>query len=122
MDIQWPSAKDDDTITTAAQTAISQINARAAALGLGHDFIYLNYAFPTQDPIASYGDDNVALLRAAARKYDPDAVFQRLVPGGFKLWRDEDEDEADGYVWEDEDEEVVVLDWGVGGDGCGEGM
>lgn len=35
--------------------------------------------------IESYGPENVKFLQAVSRKYDPDHVFQRLVPGGFKL-------------------------------------
>ena len=47
--------------------------------------IYLNYATDFQDSISSYGQVNVQKLRDASRKYDPDQVFQKLVPGGFKI-------------------------------------
>lgn len=33
----------------------------------------------------SYGAENVAKMRAAAKKYDPEQVFQIRVPGGFKI-------------------------------------
>jgi hypothetical protein len=46
---------------------------------------YLNYADKSQDPLATYGEANLKLMREAAAKYDPDGVFQRLCPGGFKL-------------------------------------
>ncbi|KAL2200173.1 hypothetical protein P885DRAFT_28222 [Corynascus similis CBS 632.67] len=46
---------------------------------------YLNYADKSQDPIASYGEDNVKFLREVAARYDPGEVFQKLCPGGFKL-------------------------------------
>ncbi|KAK4113194.1 FAD-binding domain-containing protein [Canariomyces notabilis] len=49
------------------------------------DWIYLNYADASQDPLASYGTENVEKLRSVAAKYDPDQVFQRLCPGGFKV-------------------------------------
>jgi hypothetical protein len=49
------------------------------------DWIYLNYADASQDPLASYGTENVEKLRSVAAKYDPDQVFQRLCPGGFKI-------------------------------------
>ena len=64
----------------------SKINALAQSMGLLHEFEYLNYADSSQNPIASYGADNVRRLRAMSRKYDPHGVFQRQVPGGFKLW------------------------------------
>lgn len=46
---------------------------------------YLNYADKSQDPIASYGEANVELLRKVAARYDPGQVFQKLCPGGFKI-------------------------------------
>jgi hypothetical protein len=48
-------------------------------------WVYMNYADKSQDPLASYGLDNVKKLREAAQKYDPDRVFQTLCPGGFKI-------------------------------------
>lgn len=49
-------------------------------------WLYLNYAAQDQDPIASYGADSVERLKAASRKFDPQGLFQRNVPGGFKLF------------------------------------
>lgn len=51
------------------------------------DFVYANYADASQDPLGSYGAANVALMKAAAAKYDQEGVFQRRVPGGFKISR-----------------------------------
>lgn len=51
------------------------------------DWQYLNYADAYQDPLASYGADNLEKIRAAATKYDPNGVFQTKVPGGFKISR-----------------------------------
>lgn len=48
-------------------------------------WLHLNYAAADQDPLGSYGAENVAKMRAVAAKYDPDAVFQQLCPGGFKI-------------------------------------
>ena len=45
----------------------------------------MNYAYPTQPVIASYGGENVRFLRNVSNKFDPQGVFQKLVPGGFKL-------------------------------------
>lgn len=50
-------------------------------------FVYLNYANPSQDPLGSYGAENVAFLRDVSAKYDPEGIFQRRVPGGFKISR-----------------------------------
>ena len=51
------------------------------------DFIYLNYAYPFQDPLGSYGPENVKHIRDVAGAYDPEGVFQRRIPGGFKISR-----------------------------------
>lgn len=64
---------------------MQKANEVARNMGMLHKFVYLNYANQAQDPIATYGQENVANLRAAAKKYDPRGVFQRQVPGGFKL-------------------------------------
>jgi hypothetical protein len=48
---------------------------------------FLNYADSYQDPLASYGSANVEKIRAAARKFDPNGVFQTKAPGGFKISR-----------------------------------
>ncbi|EAQ89480.1 hypothetical protein CHGG_06099 [Chaetomium globosum CBS 148.51] len=46
---------------------------------------YLNYANKIQDPRATYGEENIKGMQGVAAKYDPDQVFQRLCPGGFKV-------------------------------------
>ncbi|GAP90255.2 putative 6-Hydroxy-D-Nicotine Oxidase [Rosellinia necatrix] len=50
-------------------------------------WLYMNYADKSQDVIASYGEKNIKLMKEVASKYDPDGVFQRLCPGGWKLPR-----------------------------------
>ena len=49
------------------------------------DWIYLNYADKSQDPLSTYGASNLKLMREVAVKYDPNQVFQKLCPGGFKI-------------------------------------
>lgn len=68
-----------------ARTA--EVKAMADAMDLGVDFVYGNYADASQDVIGSYGEANVALMREVSAKYDPLAVFQSRVPGGFKVSR-----------------------------------
>ncbi|KAJ8121487.1 hypothetical protein ONZ43_g2069 [Nemania bipapillata] len=52
---------------------------------LDWDWHYLNYASRDQDPIASYGQESIERIRAAAAKYDPQGVFQKLRMSGFKI-------------------------------------
>ncbi|OTA99087.1 hypothetical protein M426DRAFT_16758 [Hypoxylon sp. CI-4A] len=51
------------------------------------DFVYLNYADASQDPLGSYGSENVQFIRDVAAAYDPTGVFQQRIPGGFKISR-----------------------------------
>jgi hypothetical protein len=46
---------------------------------------YINYADKTQNPLKSYGPANVNFMQSVAAKYDPGCVFQRQVPGSFKI-------------------------------------
>ncbi|PGH06621.1 hypothetical protein GX51_02248 [Blastomyces parvus] len=85
FNFSWASRADDYLIIPASESILSQSNAIAAELGLQDDFIYINYAGPTQSPLASYGRESLRELRSVQAKYDPDLVFEKLQPGGFKL-------------------------------------
>lgn len=49
------------------------------------NFRYLNYSDISQDPLRTYGESNVKQMQKVAIKYDPTGIFQRRVPGGFKI-------------------------------------
>ncbi|KAI1871137.1 hypothetical protein JX265_006177 [Neoarthrinium moseri] len=59
----------------------------AKDIGTDVEWEYLGYADESQNPLATYGRENVAFLRDVATKYDPESVFQLRVPGGFKISR-----------------------------------
>lgn len=67
--------------------AVQRIDAFAKSVGGYDPFEYLPYADAAQDPLGSYGADNVKYIRQVAQRYDPDSFFQRRVPGGFKISR-----------------------------------
>lgn len=46
----------------------------------------MNYAALEQPVLPSYGQKNLAKLRATSKKYDPLGVWQKLQPGYFKLF------------------------------------
>ena len=46
---------------------------------------FLNYADKSQNPLASFGAENLAKMKEVAQQYDPEGVFQIQSPGGFKL-------------------------------------
>lgn len=83
----WDSPEDDDLIMGAEQNIIDKCVAVATQMGLFNQFLYTNYAAADQESkvIAGYGQQNVKFLRALSKKYDPEGVFQKLVPGGSKL-------------------------------------
>lgn len=85
LGLGWFQSSDDAFVLSLGQSIIDQCIAAAIELGLYEEYVALNYALPTQDPIASYGEENIKAMWDVSRKYDPKGVFQRLVPGGFKL-------------------------------------
>ncbi|KAI8625042.1 hypothetical protein F5Y19DRAFT_451994 [Xylariaceae sp. FL1651] len=81
----WTDSTMVGIIEEAGKTALEKIRSSAKSKGLSWDFQYLNYAGPYQDVIKSYGPENVKLMKQVSKKYDPKQVFQKRVPGGFKL-------------------------------------
>ena len=85
LDIMWSSSRDDNAIHSAVRQMFAQIKAQSTS-GVVNDFIYFNYAGLFQNPVHGYGTPMVKSLQAASKKYDPKQMFQKQVPGGFKLF------------------------------------
>lgn len=83
--LKWSNPADDAKMHGLAERVKDRVVAAAAAQGKTNPYLYMNYAGPSQDPIASYGSANKAKLIKIAKKYDPTEVFQKLQPGYFKL-------------------------------------
>jgi FAD/FMN-containing dehydrogenase len=83
--MSWQGAEQDALFQQAGQDLVDRIRAYAESIGADSPYLYLDYADITQDPLASYGAKNVKKMKEAAKKYDPSEVFQKLVPGGFKI-------------------------------------
>lgn len=66
---------------------IERIKAFTKSVGASEQFVYLPYAKALQDPLRSYGADNVRCMKEVSKRYDPTRFFQRMVPGGFKVDR-----------------------------------
>jgi FAD/FMN-containing dehydrogenase len=62
-----------------------EVESYARELEVGWGWKYLNYAGREQDPLSTIGPVALGRLRAAAREYDPDGVFQTLRGSGFKI-------------------------------------
>ncbi len=64
-----------------------QLKRYAESISALAPWVYINYADPSQDPLASYGKENLEFMRMVSAKYDPHGLFQDRVPGSFKLSR-----------------------------------
>jgi hypothetical protein len=86
LGVTWGGEADDDIIINAVTDLFTKFDTYAASQKMLNSYTYLNYAYKTQKPIQGYGSSNVKKLQAISKKYDPSGAFQRLVPGGFKLF------------------------------------
>ncbi|KAJ4368374.1 hypothetical protein N0V83_006731 [Neocucurbitaria cava] len=82
----WSDTKDDDAVIKANKEVLGDIKKEAEAMGQLSPYTYMNYSFPGQDPISSYGPEIKKQLQAVSQKYDPEGFFQKAVSGGFKLF------------------------------------
>ncbi|KAI6084062.1 hypothetical protein F4821DRAFT_271334 [Hypoxylon rubiginosum] len=82
----WENREDDEKIVSSLREALDEIDRDATVRDTLVPFKYLNYAATFQDPIGSYGTVKVEKLRNASQKFDPDGLFQKGVPGGWKLF------------------------------------
>ncbi|OCL06347.1 FAD-binding domain-containing protein [Glonium stellatum] len=81
----WSSPADDSRVIGEVGKLLEDIKQLASEKGLLHRYIFTNYAFSDQDVFKGYGEESVARLREASKKWDPEGFFQHGVPGGFKL-------------------------------------
>ncbi|KAI4111161.1 MAG: hypothetical protein LQ345_006868 [Seirophora villosa] len=85
FDLAWNGTQYDEKNRQVARKVIGRLQEYTKSMGALKEFQYLNYAFRDLDPIGGYGPDNIKKIKDASAKYDPLGVFQKLVPGGFKL-------------------------------------
>jgi hypothetical protein len=82
----WDSSVDDEKVYSANRNARESIDKESLEKNVSASYRYMNYAFPNQDPIKSYGPENQHHLQKVSKKYDPDGFFQKAIAGPFKLW------------------------------------
>ncbi|KAI1259890.1 hypothetical protein F5Y18DRAFT_432862 [Xylariaceae sp. FL1019] len=82
----WADEKDDKLIYDMMKSTVERVRSMTVEHQTALDFIYLNYAADFQDPIGSHGAENKEKLQDVSRRYDPEGLFQKRVPGGFKLF------------------------------------
>ncbi|KAL1849319.1 hypothetical protein Plec18167_000463 [Paecilomyces lecythidis] len=73
----WSNKRDDAAVERMTGNVIRRLQAVAEDIGVGHRYIYINYASAAQaDGIFSgYGEDNAQRLRVIQRAVDPYGVF-----------------------------------------------
>jgi len=81
----FDAVSDYSSVSTAADELRENIINAAKENGAFNSYVDVNHAAASQDPITSYGEQNKLFLEQTAKKYDPSAVFQILMPGGFKV-------------------------------------
>ncbi|OTA83396.1 hypothetical protein M434DRAFT_400692 [Hypoxylon sp. CO27-5] len=83
--VDWVNEEDDDIARSAAIDTVDQWQKLSRERGLSLPFFFMNDAARDQNPIASYGEENVKKLREVSRKYDGTQLFQTQQNGGFLL-------------------------------------
>lgn len=81
----WPSPLDNERVYARMRKLEADLIQLAKDMGIYNEWVYLNYASQWQDPIHRYGDAEVAFMKSVSKQYDPQGIFQKAVPGGFKL-------------------------------------
>ena len=73
-------------MTQYAHEFLAAVDNSSRAEGLFYPFLYLGDAAAGENPFATYGKgQSLNKMRAIRQQYDPDAGFQRLQPGDFKI-------------------------------------
>ncbi|KAK2753057.1 hypothetical protein FQN55_005017 [Onygenales sp. PD_40] len=83
--VEWRGSEYDEIVNSWVESTTYAINNATKEAGLYDSFNYMGDAAGFQSVIPEYGAANVAKLKDIAKKYDPSGVFQKLMPGGFKV-------------------------------------
>lgn len=82
---EWRDERDDDIVRSVAIETTDKWKTFGQRQGLYLPFIFMNDASQDQNPIATYGEDNVRRLKKIAKKYDRTELFQKQQHDGFLL-------------------------------------
>lgn len=85
--IDWENAADDAVVRSVSIETTAAWESLSKARGLHIPYVFMNDASRDQNPLASYGQENVSKLKTVALKYDPSRIFQTLQASGFLLSR-----------------------------------
>lgn len=85
--LEWIGSEYDEAAYAWVKGTANAIDEAAKNAGVYDPFVYMGdaTAFQTKNFYDGYGATNKAKLLSISRKYDPFRVFQKLLPGGFKI-------------------------------------
>lgn len=83
--VEWSGPQYDEAVYSWIKETTWAIANATQEAGLYHAFTYMGDAAGFQDVYDGYGQENKQKLLHISRKYDPARLFQRLLPGGFKI-------------------------------------
>lgn len=78
----WTDPTQDTAVSELVDATMSNVTAYTQSVGAYRQWEYVKYAYESEDPIGSYGADNVEFLKNVSLKYDPGQTFETLVPDG----------------------------------------
>ncbi|KAL2870596.1 FAD-binding oxidoreductase [Aspergillus lucknowensis] len=84
--VEWTGVGYDEIVMQWVEETTYAINNATQKAGLYDAFNYIGDAAGFQSIFPGYGAENHRRLVETAQKYDPTAVFQKLMPGGFKVY------------------------------------
>ncbi|KAF4548450.1 FAD-dependent monooxygenase-like protein 3 [Elsinoe fawcettii] len=84
LTMQWASAENDDRIPSEVEQLLLEAGKKAESRGVFNDYIF-QYVGSGDGSFRGVDEQTRNKYRAISGKYDPEQIFQKFVPGGFKL-------------------------------------
>jgi hypothetical protein len=85
MSVDGSEFETDKKFEEATKDLFERAEEKAREKGLQRDFLQLTYADRWQNVLGRRSNGTLKELWKVSKKYDPNGMFQKQVPGGFKL-------------------------------------
>ncbi|KAK5124733.1 hypothetical protein LTR85_001446 [Meristemomyces frigidus] len=85
LNMRWSNPADTSFLRLLFKDLLARAKQASATRNALHPLLFLNHAYEEEDVFAGYGEQSLQWLRQVRHAVDPDGIFQRLVPGYFKL-------------------------------------
>ncbi|KAI4861342.1 FAD binding domain protein [Hypoxylon rubiginosum] len=84
--VEYTNEQDDAAVTAFNTAALHALNTASKAANIYYPFQFLNDAGAGEQVFSLYGKGkSLARMKSIRSAYDPDGIFQDLMPGGFKI-------------------------------------